>query len=120
VFTGALGATATFRQAFAVVVGSGLVLALRSVFSAPLNYANGTLSSPTTLSSVLPFFEDNTFAARLLGSIDLFVIWWILSLAIGLGVLYKRRTGPIAMTMLSLYGVVGLGIAIVRSVLSEG
>mgnify|MGYP003694031313 CR=1 FL=1 len=35
----------------------------------------------------VPFLDENSFAARLLGSIDLFVIWWMVSLAIGLGVL---------------------------------
>jgi hypothetical protein len=118
VFNGALGADATFRQVFAVVAFSSVVTGLRTLFSTPLNYARESMSSPTTLSATLPFFEDNTFAARLLGSIDLFLIWWIVSLAIGLGVLYKRRTAPIATTMLIVYGAIALAIAAVRSVLA--
>ena len=96
IFNGALGGDATFRQVFAIVAFSGVVLALRALFATPLNYARESLSSPTTLPRFVPFFDDNTFAARLLGSIDLFLIWWMVSLAIGLGVLYKRRTAPIA------------------------
>ena len=103
VFNVVLGGEAAFVQVFAVVVGSGVVLALRGLFSAPLDYARETLSSPTSLNAVLPFFEDNTFGARLLGSIDLFVVWWMVSLAIGMGVLYKRRTTPIATTLLAVY-----------------
>jgi hypothetical protein len=118
IFNGALGANATFRQVFAVVAFSGVVMGLRALFSTPLNYARESLSSPTSLTAVLPFFEDNTFAARLLGSIDLFVIWWIVSLAIGLGVLYKRRTAPIATTFLVVYGAIALTIAAVRTVLA--
>jgi hypothetical protein len=116
IFNGALGADARFRQVFAVVSFSSVVTALRALFSTPLNYARESLSSPTTLTALLPFFEDNTFAARLLGSIDLFLIWWIVNLAIGLGVLYKRRTAPIATAFLVVYGAIALTIAAVRSV----
>jgi hypothetical protein len=118
IFNGALGANATFKQVFAVVALSGVVTAVRALFATPLNYARESLSSPTNLTAVLPFFEDNTFAARLLGAIDLFLIWWIVSLAIGLGVLYKRRTAPIATTLLVVYGAIALTIAAVRSVLA--
>ena len=118
IFNGALGADATFRQVFAVVAFSGVLMALKALFSTPLNYARESLSSPTTLTAVLPFFEDNTFVARLFGAIDLFLIWWIVSLAIGLGVLYKRRTAPIATGFLLVYGAIALTIAAVRSVLA--
>jgi hypothetical protein len=116
VFNGALGADATFRQVFAVAACSTVVTGLRALFSAPLNYARESLSSPTNLASVLPIFEDTSFAGRLLGSIDLFLIWWIVNLAIGLAVLYKRRTAPIATTMLIVYAAIALTIAVVRSV----
>ena len=118
IFNGALGADASFRQVFAVVSFSSVVTAARGLFSTPLNYARESLSSPTTLTAILPFFEDNTFAGRLLGSIDLFLIWWIVNLSIGLGVLYKRRTAPIATTFLLVYGAIALTIAAVRSVLA--
>src|ERR1700704_3730211 len=118
IFNGALGADASFRQVFAVVVFSGVVTAVRALFATPLNYARESLSSPTTLTAIVPFFEDNTFPGRLLGSIDLFLIWWIVNLSIGLGVLYKRRTAPIATTFLLVYGAIALTIAAVRSVLA--
>jgi hypothetical protein len=116
IFNGALGADAAFRQVFAVVAFSTVLSGLRTLFSAPLNYARESLSSPTNLASVLPFFDDSSFAGRLLGSIDLFLIWWIVNLAIGLAVLYKRRTSPIATTMLVVYAAIALSIAVVRSV----
>jgi hypothetical protein len=43
----------------------------------------------------------------------------MVSLAIGLGVLYKRRTAPIATSFLLVYGAIALTIAAVRS-LSAG
>ena len=118
IFNGGLGADATFRQVFAIVAFSSVLLGVKALFSTPLNYARESLSSPTTLTAVLPFFDDNTFPARLLGSIDLFYVWWIVNLAIGLGVLYKRRTAPIATTLLIVYGAIALTIAAFRSVLA--
>jgi hypothetical protein len=63
----------------------------------------------------VPFLDENSFAERMLGSIDLFLIWWIVSLAIGLGVLYRRRTAPIATTLVVIYVTIGLVIAAIKT-----
>ena len=115
VFNAALGCDATFKQVFAVVAHSGVVLAVLSLFTAPLAYARESLSSATNLAVFLPFLDESSFAARLLGSIDLIYIWWMLSLAIGLGVLYRKRTGPIATTMLAVYAAIGVIIAAIKT-----
>lgn len=118
VFNAIMGGNATFKQVFAVVVHSQVISALATVFMYPVDYAKESLSSPTTLAVFLPFLEEGSFPARLLGSIDLFRIWWIVSLAIGMGVLYKRRTAPIATSLLVLYAVIALSIAAVGVALS--
>jgi hypothetical protein len=115
VFNAMLGGDATFKQVFAIVVHSGVVLAALSIFTTPLAYARGSLSGATNLGVFLPFLDDTSFVARLLGSIDLIFIWWIVSLAIGLGVLYRKRTGPIATTMIAVYAAIGLIIAAVKT-----
>jgi hypothetical protein len=115
VFTAVLGGDARFKQVFSVVAHAGVVSAAQQLFVLPLDYARGSLSSPTNLAVFLPFLDEKTFPARLLGSIDLFLIWWLVNLAIGLGVLYKRRTGPIAVGFLSIYLVIALIIAGIRT-----
>jgi hypothetical protein len=115
VFNAMLGADATFKQVFAVVCHSAVVLAALSLFTTPLSYARETLSSATNLGIFVPFLDESSFLARLLGSIDLIFIWWILSLAIGLGVLYRKRTGPIAITMFAVYVVIGMIIAAIKT-----
>ncbi len=55
---------------------------------------------------------------RLLGAIDLFIIWWIISVAIGLGVLYRKRTGPIAATMMIVYVAIAIVVAAVKTAMS--
>jgi hypothetical protein len=118
VFNAILGGDARFKQVFAIVVFSGVILALGAIFVLPLDYARETMSSPTTLSVFLPFLEENSFLARFLGSIDLIRVWWFVSLSIGLAVLYRKRTGPIAVTMLVVYAVLALVVAAVQSALS--
>ena len=46
---------------------------------------------------------------------DVFLIWYIIVLAIGLGVLYRRRTQPIAISLLVFYAVIAVIIAVVKS-----
>jgi hypothetical protein len=49
--------------------------------------------------------------------IDLFIIWWFIVLAIGLAVLYRRRTQPIAISLFAVYLVIILCAAAVMSAL---
>jgi hypothetical protein len=116
VFNAILGGDATFKQVFAIVAHSGVVLAVLSLFTTPLAYARESMASTTNLAIFLPFLDESSFVARFLGSIDLIFIWWMISLAIGLGVLYRKRTGPIAITLLSVYAAIGLIIAAVKSI----
>jgi hypothetical protein len=114
-FNAILGGEATFKQVYAIVAHSGVLVALQQLFVLPLNYARGSMSSPTSLAVFFPFLDEASFVSLLLGGIDLFFIWLIVNLAIGIGVLYKKRTTPIAMTMLGIYFSVILVVAAVRA-----
>ena len=118
IFNAVLGSDATFKQVFSVVAHSGFVIAVQQIFVLPLDYVRESMSDPTNLAVFLPFLDDNTFIARMLGAIDLFVIWWTVSLAIGLGVLYARRTATIATALLAMYVAIALVIAAVKTTLS--
>ena len=115
IFNAALGGEASFKQVFSVWVHAGAVSALSTVFSGIVNYFAGKVGSAANLGSLLPMLPERSFAANLLGTVDVFLIWWVLVLAIGLGVLYKRRTQPIAISLFSLYAVIALGIALFKS-----
>jgi len=118
IFNALLGGDATFKQVLAVVSHAGLITAVQTVFAMPLDYVRETLSSPTTLGVFVPFLDEKSFLSLLLGTIDLFQLWWIMTLAIGLAVLYKRRTAPVATGLFTFYGVIILAIAAVRAALS--
>jgi len=118
IFNAVFSGDATFKQVLGVVSHSWLLPALQTPFVMPLNYARESLSSATSLNIFFPFIDGMSFLGMLLGSIDLFRIWWVVSLAIGLGVLYKRRTSPIAWGLLAVYAVLALAYAGVRAALS--
>jgi hypothetical protein len=115
VFNAALGGTSTFKQVFSVVVHSSAVSVLGQLYTMPMNYARGTLNSASNLAVLLPMIDEASFAGRLLGMVDLFIIWWLLVLAIGLGVLFRRRTQPIAVSLMAVYAVIAIVVAVVRS-----
>ena len=114
VFNAAMGGNATFKQVFTVVVHAGPIGLLSQLFTVPLNYFRGTMTSATTLAVLLPMLPDKSFAARLLGMIDLFLIWQLIVLSIGLAVLYRRRTQPIATALLVVYFIIAVIVAFVR------
>ena len=118
VFNAMMGGNASFKQVFSIVLHSGVLLGVGALFTLPLDYVRETMTSPTNLMVFLPFLEENTFGARLFGAIDLFYIWWIVSLAIGLAVLYKRKTGPIAVSLMGVYVLLAIVIAGVRTALA--
>jgi hypothetical protein len=58
--------------------------------------------------------DDSSFVAKLLSMVDIFIIWQLLVLSIGLAVLYRRRTQPIATSLFVLYAVIAVIVAFVR------
>lgn len=118
VFNALLGGDGTFKQVFSIVAHTGVVLSVSQLFGLPLAYARESMSGATNLAVFTPFLDETSFAARLLGAIDLFILWWIMSLAIGLGVLYKKRTSPIAITLIGIYIAIGAIIAAIKTAAS--
>jgi hypothetical protein len=116
VFNAALGGNATFKQVFTVAVHTGPIGVLAQLFTVPMNYARGTATSASSLYVLVQsFVAEESFTGRLLGMIDIFLIWQLIVVSIGLAVLYRRRTQPIATTLLLVYFVIAVIVAFVRS-----
>jgi hypothetical protein len=115
VFNAMLGGNSTFKQLFAVVVHAAPVSVVGQLFTVPMNYARGAMSSATNLAVMLPMVDETSFLGRLFGMVDLFIIWWLIVLAIGLGVLYRRKTQPIALSLFGVYAVIAVVVAVIRS-----
>lgn len=106
----------TYRQVLAVVVYAGVILAARQVVAAPVNYARETLASPTTATVLFTMLDEASPLARFFGVVDLFVIWWIGVLAVGMSVLTRRPARPLAITFVGAYITLALVLAIVMAV----
>jgi hypothetical protein len=115
IFNAALGGEASYKQVFSVYIHSGVIGVVSAAASGLVNYFSGHAGSVANLGGLLPMLAEKSFLANLLGTIDIFIIWSFIVLAIGLGALYKRRTQPIAIAFFSIYGVIAVVIAIVKS-----
>jgi hypothetical protein len=115
IFNAGLGGEASYKQVYSVYIHSGVIGALSAILSGVVNFFSGRVGSVTNLGALLPMLPEKSFGAHLLGTIDIFIIWSVVTLAIGLGVLYKRRTQPIAISLLSVYAVIAIGIALLKS-----
>jgi len=115
-----LSMTGAFKHAFSIVVHVGFIAALGRLFAAPLNYATGSVASPSTLAAFVPMLEADTFAVRFLSAVDVFIVWQMVLLAVGLSVLSHRRSPPIVLAFLLLYALVATVIAVGRGLLAAG
>jgi len=112
VFAVMSGMEATFKQTLGVIAASTVILTLRQLCVLPLDYMRESMTSAPNLAGFLPMLRESGFLARFLGSIDLFVVWWLLVLASGLAALFRCPARSIAVTLFVLYGVVALGLAL--------
>jgi len=97
-----MGGTASFKQVMAVVAHAGVVSGVVQLLLLPLWFLKGSMSSVTNLGALWPG-DEKSFVARFLGSLDLVWLWYLFVLAIGLAVLYRRRTQSIFMSLLGVF-----------------
>ena len=99
-----------------VVSYAGVILALRQVIATPVDYVRESIASPTTLVQFFAMLDESSPLARFLGVIDLFVVWWIVVLAIGVSVLYQRPTRRLALAFTGAYVALALLAALAMAV----
>jgi hypothetical protein len=100
-----LGGTAALKEIVGIVAHAQVIGALGAVLGAPIQYMKGvqTAAGPFNLGALAPMLDPSTFLAKYLSGMNVFTIWSILVTAIGLGLLYRRKTWPIATTLIALY-----------------
>ena len=108
------GGSGSFKQVYAINSHASIISSLQLVFTTIVTLAAGRAAG-ANLSVFVPTLEDTSFVYKFLSYIDLFYVWSTFITAVGLGVLYKRRTGPIALVLFGIYFVIALIIAFIRS-----
>jgi Yip1 domain len=116
---GMAGSRPSFAQVLAVVSYASVILALRQIVATPLDYVRESIASPTTLVQLFSMLDEASPVARFLGIVDLFVIWWIVVLAIGVSILYQRSTRNVALVFTGAYVALAL-LAALAMALSGG
>ena len=97
------GAQVAFRQVITTVVHAGVILTLRDIVAAPINYVRESVASPLTLLGFIGIVDESSPVARFLALLDVFVVWWVLVLAIGIATLYGIRARVAASALVGVY-----------------
>lgn len=105
----------TYRHVLAIVAHAGVILMLRQVVATPVVYARETLASPATLGLFFTVLDETSPLTRFLGIVDLFVVWWIVVLAIGMSVLYRRPARRLALVFTATYVALAAVLALVMT-----
>lgn len=107
----------SFTQVLAVAAHAGVILALRQLVSVPVNYAREATGGATSLGVLFPGLDAASFVGRLLGTLDVFVLWWVVVLAIGVGVLYGRPARSLTIAFVGVYAGLALLLAVTMTAL---
>jgi hypothetical protein len=105
VFNAVLGGTASFKQVLGVITHSMVIMALGAAAATPfqLMAEKMTMTGPFHLGALVPMLDETSFVARFLTGMNLFTLWQIAVIAIGLGVLYRRKASTIGVSLFLLY-----------------
>jgi hypothetical protein len=97
------GARLPYRTALAIAVHATVVLALQQVIATPAHYLYESLTSPTNVAGILRVFNEGTWAARLFGTIDVFGLWWMWLLSVGLAAATARPARRYVWRLMAVY-----------------
>lgn len=97
--------------ALAIAVHASVVLVVQQVVATPLHMLRESLTSPANLALFFLSFDDGSLGARLFGSIELFGLWWVWLLALGLAAVTGRPARRYLGWMLAVYAGVAAAVA---------
>ena len=111
------GGRVTYGTALAITVHATVVLALQQVVATPLHYVSESLTSPTNVAGLLRLFDEGSWPQRLLGAVDVFGLWWMWLLAVGMGAATGRPALRYVCYLLAVYVGIAAIVAAVFAVL---
>ena len=111
------GAAMSFVTALAIAVHASVVLAIQQIVATPVHFAYESLTSPTNVAGILGVFDEGTWPARLFGTIDVFGLWWMWLLSVGLAAATAKPARRYLWRLLAVYVGVAALVAAVFAVL---
>ncbi len=103
VFNVLLGGDSSYRRVFSLYCYSSLVAIPSMIVKFPLIMAKGNMNVQTSPALVLSPDSQGSFLYSVLSSFDVFTIWQVILLSIGLGVMYKFSTKKAFVAVLILW-----------------
>jgi len=113
-----LGGEGTFRQTFSAYSHSCLIGIPGAAVATGMIFLKGNAKSSTAVTAFLPFLEEDSFVYRFCQGLDLFVIWQLVVLSIGMGIIGRMGTRKSATAIFSVYLAIWLLITVVRQAMS--
>lgn len=112
-FNTVLGGTAAFKQVLGIVTHSQVIAALGVLIGMPIQLMQGTFSpgGPFNLGALAPMLDSSSQLYRFLSGISVFSLWGVFVTAIGLAVLYRRKTTGIAIALLAILLLITYGFS---------
>ena len=117
VFRGKANRAVSYSQVLSVLAHASVILAIRQLVAAPVSFARETTASATSFGVWFPTLDQASPIARFVGALDVFVIWWVVLVALGVSVLYARQTRPLAAAFLGVYAGISLLLAVTMTAL---
>ena len=111
------GVKVRYVTALAITVYASVVLAVQQVVATPLHFVRESLTSPTNIGGLLPMLAEGSLPAQWLGSIDVFGLWWVWLMAVGLAAATGRPARRYMLRLLVAYVGVAALVAAVFAVL---
>lgn len=94
-----MGGSAKYGQLLNVAAWAYIIGILESIVKIPLMLNKWSLEVYTGL-GVLGIGEKGSFINSLFAGMDIFAIWRVILIAIGMGIIYNKKTQPYAISML--------------------
>ncbi len=110
VFRGVLRGGGEYRQYLSITTHALLITALGALVALPLQILRGDAHAQISLALFTPFLDPNGFVFQLLQGINLFTLWMVMVLALGVSAIDRRRSPAGAATIL-LGAYVGIALA---------
>ncbi|MCZ6669931.1 MAG: YIP1 family protein [Acidobacteria bacterium] len=117
VFNVFLGGDGTFRKVLAVCGHSFIIGIPQSLLTLALIYMKHSLHANTSFAVFLPFLGTETLAYKILRGIDLFYLWQIGLITLGVSIIYRLPTKKCGTILFGIYFTAIVAIALIRQAL---
>jgi len=110
-----LGGESTFKKAFAMYSYASLIGVLGFLLKIPLILQKQTMNVHFSLATFLPADQSKRFVYLLLSKVEIFSLWQLAVVCIGMGVIYHFHTKKAATVVVPLWAVYAIGSAAIGS-----